>query len=272
MEILDSRAKVPKTRELYGNCAVYSPDKQLMFRCHKKRIDWYLSRNLATIIDSDPVSIQLTFEPKGFSSKDYLLEPKRNCCVSCGTEDYLTRHHIIPRCYFTHFPEKIKSRNSKYIVALCEKCHRDYENKADTLKSALALAYDAPFMDISIITVHEPGIEAADVYTTPFLFKKLLTLSCALVKQNTIPEKRRHEIYQSACKIVGRELSEEEILKISKMRLDSISKYHGEKVMKEAIEDLETFAFQWIDHFLDNCSTKFMSDKLKENLYILEEK
>jgi len=120
-----------------------------MFRCLEKRANWYLKRNLATVISNDPLSIKLTFTPKGKGeSMDVLKLERKNKCVVCGTEDLdvLTKHHLVPFVYRQHFPEKRKAHSSLFVVPICRDCHYQYENEhADLLKKVLSEAYSAPF-------------------------------------------------------------------------------------------------------------------------------
>ena len=90
---------IKRTTKLYGNCKVYSPDNQLMFRCLEKKIKWYLDRGLAELIEESPLSIRLKFEPKGKGERiDKLKVERNNICVVCGVTDLsiLTKHHIVP--------------------------------------------------------------------------------------------------------------------------------------------------------------------------------
>ena len=53
----------------YGNYEVYHPKGHLMFRCDLKKINWYLDRNLAEIIETNSegkvISIRLNFKSNG---------------------------------------------------------------------------------------------------------------------------------------------------------------------------------------------------------------
>lgn len=46
---------VTKDRKIYGNCQVLSPEGHLMFRCESKKANWYLKRDLAQIVNLDPI-------------------------------------------------------------------------------------------------------------------------------------------------------------------------------------------------------------------------
>ncbi|CAG7579947.1 MAG: putative HNH endonuclease [uncultured marine phage] len=132
--------------KLYDNCSVYSPCGKLMFRCKEKRINWYLDRNLAKLIDvpgEDGICAQLLFEPKGLGKHEDLfsLEKAENKCVVCGTDEDLTRHHVVPTMYRKHFPEIYKSNYHHDVLPICRTCHDRYELTADILKEELNEEY-----------------------------------------------------------------------------------------------------------------------------------
>lgn len=124
---------------LYGNCIMLSPDGTVLCRCDTKKINWYLSRNLATLIESDPPTIRLNFQPKGNGKSDYpyYTSSKSNVCVCCGSDKDLTKHHCVPRAFRKFFPKHYKSHNSHDIVLLCAECHLKYEAIANELKYEL---------------------------------------------------------------------------------------------------------------------------------------
>ena len=104
---------VKRDRKIYGNYKVFSPEGHLMFRCDLKKANWYLSRDLAHLFSDDPHTIQLKFQPKGLGNhnKVYGLTEMDNKCVVCGTNEFLTRHHVVPISYRRFFPVEIKSHN-----------------------------------------------------------------------------------------------------------------------------------------------------------------
>ena len=104
---------------IYGNCKILAPDGKLMCRCLEKRVNWYLNRHLAQIVDNDPLTIQLNFKPSGNGSTHQDLKTIReNICVVCGDNNlsHLTKHHTIPYEYRRYFPDELKSHNSIYVV------------------------------------------------------------------------------------------------------------------------------------------------------------
>lgn len=58
-----------RKRPLYENCKVLHPNGDFMFTCSRRKINFYLEKNLAVVVgeykSDSPVTIRLTFTPKG---------------------------------------------------------------------------------------------------------------------------------------------------------------------------------------------------------------
>ena len=87
------------------------------------------------MISEDPFVFQLEFEPKGRG--DAAKEPKENKCVKCGTEEDLTRHHVVPYFLRKMMNPENKNHRSDDIVPLCTSCHVDYERSSVKLKKSI---------------------------------------------------------------------------------------------------------------------------------------
>ncbi|KAJ2373930.1 hypothetical protein IW150_003369 [Coemansia sp. RSA 2607] len=137
---------LPRTGAIYENCRVLDASGNLLFRAGRKRLDWYLQRDLAKQIDAQ--TIQLTFAHKGSgrSTEPFYLQEMRNTCVICDSSDTLTLHHIVPAQYRQHMPEQVKSHSSHDLLPVCTRCHDAYEHKAGQLKRHLAECFDAPLL------------------------------------------------------------------------------------------------------------------------------
>jgi len=127
------------------NWEFYSPDGRHMFTGGDKKATWYLERDLAVEIGKGKV--QLTFEPKGngFEENEVFGKSVRETiCVVTGVEDGLQRHHIVPYCYRTYFPEKYKSKNHHDVVLINYEKHSEYEILATQYKDELAREFGIP--------------------------------------------------------------------------------------------------------------------------------
>ena len=125
------------------NWKVYHPSGKHMFTCGEKKAIWYLDRDLADEIGNK--MIQLTFVPKGNGFEDNEIfgrSIRRVRCVVTGVKESLQRHHIVPYCYRTYFPEEYKSKNHHDVVLMNYEIHSDYEQKANEYKDVIAHMFD----------------------------------------------------------------------------------------------------------------------------------
>ena len=243
----------PKQTQIYGNTKVLSPSGELLFLCLPKRATWYLDRDLAKIIEEDPMVIQLLFEPKGKGQigDAYALGEKFNKCVVCGCEEDLTRHHIVPYTYRKHFPEHIKTHNSHDIVPICSQHHSEYEeNYAIELKYIFANRYDAPF---ELETKINSDLTLVVKYSNI-----LLDRWCEL------PYKRKKHMISTVRKYHGNFGRLKPILltyayvDLSETKTES----HGQKIVNKLISDnsLQWFVETWREHFILTMNPKYMPE------------
>lgn len=228
--------------KIYGNCKVYHPNGTLMFLCTDKRINWYLSRNLASIILEDPLSIKLNFIPKGFGNSNdlYYVSEKENKCVVCGSFDNLTKHHVVPYCFRKFFQENVKNRDSHDILILCSSCHALYEKPAFNLKKRLALSNDC----------------SVDQTNNSYLYKiiKAKNYVNILMSNNiNIPDERKNKIRLILKSLVG-DLSFDEILNL---KVEKENNFFGKKVV-ENIVGLNSFIKLWRIHFIEIMKPQFL--------------
>lgn len=117
---------------VYENCKMIAPDGEQLANCDRKKAMWYIERDLADIVNEEPLTIRLKFEPNG-RGKDkpyaqlyddhFYVADRENKCVVCGLDKDYSRFHVIPTLYRTHFPDELKSHRSHDIVVLCFNCH-----------------------------------------------------------------------------------------------------------------------------------------------------
>lgn len=50
-------------KPVYENCKLLAPDGFCLANCDRKKAEWYVERNLGTVVNEDPFSVQLNFEP-----------------------------------------------------------------------------------------------------------------------------------------------------------------------------------------------------------------
>ena len=235
---------------IYGNCKVYSPDGELMFLCLEKRINWYLTRNLATIVDTNPLSIQLNFEPNGYGNRtsEYYLSEKRNACVCCNEDniEVLTKHHVVPVEYRKHMDLKYKNRSSHDIVVMCEKCHYDYENNyAQQFKKELEAS----------CFIQRPNLSKDKIKTHKAHSIAKLLLNTERCEK--IPRSRVQQLYNEVNRVFGHTNLEE----IVQMNLYDILEEQDLEIGKEVLElqmSIEDFIVEWRSHFIKSMNPQFL--------------
>jgi len=121
-----------------------------MFTCSERKAMWYLKKELAHIVEDEPYTIQLNFESKGYGfGKDEIfgLAGREVRCVVTGERNGLQRHHIVPYCYRTHFPNEYKSKNHHDVVLVTYREHEAYERHAFDYKNQMARIYGVPTLN-----------------------------------------------------------------------------------------------------------------------------
>lgn len=237
-----------RTNVIYGNCLVRSPDGSDMFRCIKKKANWYLNRDLAILISKTPLIIQLTFQPNGQGHKNdlYGLSKKENKCVVCGTYDLsvLTKHHIVPYEYRTHFPLEVKEHSSHDVVSICDKHHTEYEKIfAKKLKTNLAEIYDAPLG----ITKKDKELDVMYSYAR------------AIIKHGEkMGEERIIEMKEYIQSFHEKIIDGDIILELAKTNNKKNYIKHSEIIYENIKHDIQSFVELWRNHFITSMIPKFM--------------
>lgn len=236
---------------IYGNCRILSPEGKLLCLCLPKKANWYLDRDLAEIVEEDPLTIKLNFQPQGNwqEGDDYSLSAKENKCVVCNTEEDLTSHHIVPYCYRKFFPKEIKSHNSHDVVPICIKHHTEYEeNYAIKLKQYLATVYNAP-IDVEFHNKTDLGLVVRYARLLQNKFDKL-------------PYKRKREIINFIREYHGEfgRLRQIILLYSSVDLRETKNESHGEIVVKQLIEtnSIQIFVENWRNHFIESMQPRYM--------------
>jgi hypothetical protein len=251
---LDIKEKMTRSlaTKLYGNCRVLSPEGDIMFHCNMEKIDWYLSRNLADVVQQNPYTIQLKFEPNGpgHVGDPYYLTEKKNQCVVCGVEKELTRHHVMPWCYRRYMPAHVKDHSYHDILLLCVNCHEKYEDEASKLKQEIGVEYGIPMHGRGMYYDHQ--------------IARVAKHAAALYRHGKmIPPERRKMLLKTVQDHYGHEDVTDDELKAA-MKLESHIMgpdfiTHGEYVVQR-LTDLEAFTKRWRWHFLETMDPQFMPE------------
>lgn len=229
------------SNKIYDSIPMYNKNGKFLTYISEKRANWYIERDLAVNISKNTTNeesliIQLTFENKGNDSTiDYYSQKFENKCVVCGVEENLTKHHVIPYMFRSRFPKQYKNHNHHDVLAVCDKCHAEYELTADKYKQDIAKSYG---FSLSYKATPEESenkkiISAKKLFLSP---EKLMF----------IPRERIFEL---------RELSKKTLHPSSPPK-----EHYGELIVNELIKNnsIDSFIISWRKHFLEQAQPKFL--------------
>ena len=239
------------SNNIYTNGIMLAPNGDIMCRCGKDRIKWYLKKGLAQLESYDPPTIRLNFEPEAYGkiNDPYYLQEIKNQCVICGAVQDLSKHHVIPYCFRKFFPKEVKENSSHDILLLCRDHHNKYEKEADQLKKELARKYKCDFSGTLKIDLN---------------LKKTKDAAIALLKKNnkmpasTIRKfKQRIKKHYKRQKFSAKDLESAAKIKYRVKNEDHLA--YGEHVIR-SIGSLNDFMIMWRKHFVELMSPKFLPE------------
>lgn len=241
--------------EPYGNNKVLSMHGKLLFKCSRKRIDWYLKKGLANLVSEtdDQIIIKLNFDAggPGCEGDAFCLSEKRNICVVCGSKDNLSRHHIVPYGYRKFFPLEQKDHNAHDVLLLCIPCHHKYEEFAREFKKSIADEYNAPYKGKHLREMHR--------------LRKVYSYAKNLLNHDgNIPNIKKQRMYKYIVGVTGyKDITTELLSKlVSEGESQNINAAAGfkthEQMVVENLVDLQSFIYNWRSHFLETMKPSYM--------------
>ena len=246
-----------KTTLTYHNNKVLHPNGNLMFYTNPKKINFYLKKDLAKIIEQHPdgrVDIQLTFQPKGYGCVSVFdLSEKKNICVVNGESENLTQHHVIPAMFSKFFPLEFKNHNAHDVVLIGRDLHHVYEREADEFKDKLAKEYGC-------LTLYDYNREniISEMAKNPLYKNTIGTARALFFHIDNMPLYRIEELEQKFREFTGEEPTKENL----KLWSYKDSKYEIEKLYGEYfvpfIPDIKEFCVSWRKHFIETMNPKFL--------------
>lgn len=239
---------------IFDNCLIQAPDGTNLSRCGKKKLRWYIERDLAYKVCDNPPTIRLKFEPSGRRGLDdpLLLDGKPNICVVCGTDEDLTRHHIIPYSFIRYMQIEYKVDVIRDIFPLCRECHNDYEKKSLDKRQELAERFNVPMFGID-----------------PNEYRKVRRATGAartLHKYGVnIPEDRRSALKEMMKEFLDKdEVTDEDIKTMSDYKITQRHDYvNFSKYVAGQVDDYNEFAKEWRTHFVETMKPKHMPSAWK---------
>ncbi|KAI4488611.1 hypothetical protein M0802_011427 [Mischocyttarus mexicanus] len=238
-----------RKKPLYHNCYLQAPDGDILCTCDRKKAEWYIKKNLADIVEEQPFTVRLKFEPSGRALGEvgqYYTQVKVNQCVVCGASENFIRKNVVPREYRKYFPLVMKAHQSHDVLLLCLPCHEVSKNHDLQLRRKLAEMCNAP---LSGPLTHSS-------------WKKLHCAIKALRKETMLPLQRQQELASIVLEYTGQEeitpnllnlLDEELENALSQPSNQSKQPPHGLKVVQwfeEKEGGLVELEKMWREHFL----------------------
>ena len=172
----------------------------------------------------------------------------------CGTNENLTKHHIVPHCFVKHMELKYKMDFNKDVFPLCRSCHNLYEKYSCIKKQEI--------FDRLEIQVEENKLNVIRL-------NKAAGAAFALInKKNSIPEQRKLELKHVVKNyLMKSEITEQDLINLSKYNKlkkssNALSKIPS-KLVAEKITDYDDFAKEWRVHFLETMNPAHMPEVWK---------
>jgi hypothetical protein len=235
---------------MYDSFEMQDPRGKLLFLCDKKKIRWYLKKDLAEHIDGKVYRLKI--EPKGpGNTNPFFLERLPNQCVVCGAKDHLSKHHVVPHQYRKVFPESYKSSNHFDVLCVCLDCHEKYEVIASEFKEQLHKQHSSKFK-------HNNNIVNKENCAINAILENLKN------KKDTLSEEVINVLLEKLQKFIGRDIPLEEALAMPMRELVKDTFYANRDA--SFIENYlakgntyESFILTWRQHFIDTMKPQFLS-------------
>jgi exonuclease 3'-5' domain-containing protein 2 len=239
-------------RNLYDNCIILNKQGQIFARATTSKCNWYLERNLANKVSSNPLTIQLLFHTnkEGSIGDEYMLSAKENKCVVCGTSKKLTRHHIVPDCYRKYICRKLNNPlNTFDILPVCFDDHSKYEQYAHKIKRLLIKKFKISHIEFSRTRNKELGIIKGHA-------------RALILHSEVMPHDRRMIMLKVIEAYLQKPPTWEDLRKLERINIYSYPKNYesaGHYIV-ENHSNLNRFTRFWRRHFLMTMRPKFMPE------------
>jgi len=272
-------------KPVYESCQMLAPDGQLLCYCDSKKMNWYIVKNLADLVSSDPPVFKLKFEPneRGCSDlngipSDFYVRYRKNCCVVCGREEDYMRFHVVPLLYRQFFPNELKSHKSHDVILLCFICMEKANRLYEINKKNLSEKYNVPMMVLTekqkdIKLLQKAIVAAKHIYNhfevIPLKSKNILGKD--LMDFIKIEENKQKFPYFYSEIFLGKEIPKDinsftkdtlsliKSYKIKEFTSEEKKNFHG-KMIVDKIDDFQSFIRSWRNYFIESLQPKFLPD------------
>ncbi|XP_051156640.1 exonuclease 3'-5' domain-containing protein 2 [Leptopilina boulardi] len=251
-----------RNKPLYHNCYLQAPDGDTLCTCDRKKAEWYVAKELGQVVNEDPYTVKLKFEPSGRALGEvgqYYTQVKLNQCVVCGSDEKFVRKNVVPREYRKYFPLVMKAHQSHDVLLLCPSCHEVSNYHDVELRRRLSQMCDAPL----------PGPSTHSRDEIPRGWRRLQSAVKALRGKAMIPAQRRKDLESYILSFTGqREFSpmlldvlHERLKNRPEPKITTKCEPHGLQVVRHfektdgGLVELERL---WREHFLTVMKPRFL--------------
>lgn len=273
--------------KVFENCKILIPDGTLLCYANHKKVNWYLERDLAEVVEENPYTIKLKFEPNykmnprtGEGERMFHIKEKKNECVVCGRSDGFLRYRVVPLLYRQFFTEVYKDMCRHDVLLLCANCHENANKYCDELKRKISKDYGIPLNNYG--EMHKAREKLFSIR------KNCISLNKG---RKTIPENRQEVLLKNIRNFIdenltytehfkGQDIWEiidwlcnedncKELLKIYGDVNWKVENYdiHG-KLVVEKVKDMKEFIIMWKWNFVEKMNPQYMPDSWKELFHI----
>ncbi|KAK2587500.1 hypothetical protein KPH14_003200 [Odynerus spinipes] len=258
------KSNVPtRKKPLYHNCYLQAPDGDILCTCDRKKAEWYVKKNLANVIEEEPYTVRLRFEPSGRALGEvgqYYTQVKVNQCVVCGALEKFIRKNVVPREYRKYFPLIMKAHQSHDVLLLCPTCHEVSNSYDLQLRRKLAELCNAPLAG-PLTHVRDRSISN---------WRRLHCAIKALRDKSMLPLRRQEELTNIVLEYTGQQevtpilldLLDEELKNALSSSVNQLKHQpHGLKVVQyfEGKEGgLVELERMWREHFLTTMRPRYL--------------
>ncbi|XP_008487602.1 exonuclease 3'-5' domain-containing protein 2 [Diaphorina citri] len=251
--------------KVYDNCYLLDSLGQVLCTCDRKKAQWYLDKDLGSLVREDPFTVRLSFQPEGFDREDckYYSEEKRNQCVVCGSEERysLVKKYIVPHEYRKYLPDYMKDRRSHDVLLMCYRCHMRSNMKDQAMRKSLARLCNAPL-----------DSKTNKAVTHVDEIRKVKSAARALLRHTRtkqLPDERFFDLVSLVDDyFVGdpryKGLSMIQLIQIGSQLCETVQNAefvsHGQAVVTyfQERDQLELFETRWRQHFLETMRPEYL--------------
>lgn len=226
------------SKKPYGNHKMLSINNKFLAHVDTKKMNWYLDRELAEMVNEK--DFKLLFKSKGDEDRGeyYKLELKNRCVIS-GSEENLTKHHVVPYQFRKYFPTKYKSKSSFDVLCVSQEEHDKYEKFADEYKDNLLEKYNLKNYTRDAIRAKK-AINSLENYS------------------DYIYNERKETLINQIEKFFGE--SFDELMENGQIDSD-FEPEPASSIIVRNLDSIEDFIISWRKHFIEYAKPKFLPEE-----------